>query len=189
MRTGPDLVAGTIVFRGRLDESDAVDLWRGRARIEVRWQIRWLALGLLGFITLLTIAASAVWLFRRPPDLPPPLIPAAMMIAIWAYLAFGLPAAVDRRARRYYRATIDNNLETEVRISEDRIDCKSEILEMSLGWGLVKLVVDAPVGIILCNAANNLIVWLPSRLLGDPGAREGVLRHAQIHGIPIRRLG
>jgi hypothetical protein len=188
METGQDPKSEPLVFRGRLNESDAVDLWRCRARIEVRWQIKWLALGLLGFISLLILAALAVWLFSRPADLPPPLIPAAFVVAVWVYLVFGLPAAVDRRARRHYRANIADHLESEVGLSEEGIRCTNKALEMALGWSQVKLV-DAPAGIMICNAANNFIAWLPARLLGDPGARAGVLGLAKAHGIPIRRLG
>ncbi len=177
-----------IVFRGRLTEADAVDLMRCYDLMLVRRSIRWVVIVLATVIAALCLCAVLVSRYLGPVM---PLAPQLWAVAItigWAYLLFGLPRERDSQARRAYRRRAADYLETEVTLSPDRLTIVNEAMRSEFQWRLVKLVVDAPAGIMFCNVPPQPLFWLPARLFNGDRSREQVLSLARSNGIPTQRL-
>jgi small-conductance mechanosensitive channel len=177
-----------IIFRDRLTEADVVDITRCSDLLLVRRSIRWLV---VGFATLLAALALGVLVVRGYLGLETPVTSKVVSVVVligWTYLLFGLPRERASQARSAFRRHAADHLETEVTLSPDRVMLVNEAMRSEFQWRLVKLVVDAPAGILFCNSARQAMFWLPARLFVGNELRERVLSLAESNGVAIKRL-
>lgn len=175
------------VFRGRLTEQDMVDIRRCCDRLTVRRSIRWLAVGFSTFLVavmVLTIALNPS--LRNDTSRGTHFVPGCFLVG-WAYFIFIRPSERMWLVRRQYRRYADQFYETEVTLTSDRVVTQNEAHRSEYRWDLIKLVVDAPTGIMFCNAARQMHFWLPARLLESDDLREHVLALAESKGVPVAR--
>jgi hypothetical protein len=176
-----------IVFSGRLTEADVVEIQRFRDLLMVRRSIRWVVIGLASFLVALSLGAIVL---RRDEGLETPsglYIFAGSLLLGWAYLLFGLRLERSWQARRYYRRHADQYLETQVALSQDHVTVMNDDFRSEFRWRMVTLILDAPTGIMFCNAVPQPLFWLPVRLLGG-GLREQVLTLAETNRVRVQRL-
>ncbi len=177
-----------IIFRDRLTEADAVDIQRCHDLLLVRSSVRRVAVGFATLLAALCLGALVVrgYLGQKTPVAPQ--VVTVVVIIGWAYLLFGLPRERVSQARRAYRSHAADYLETEIVLLPDRLIVVNEAMRSEFQWRLVKLVVDAPNGILFCNSARQALFWLPARLLAGNGLREQVLTLAESNGVATQHL-
>jgi len=183
----PTLGYTPLVFRGRLTEDDLVDIQWCVDRLVVRRSVRWLACGTATLLAALCLAALAFSRSMRS-EVPLPLLVSTLVVwSFWVYGLFLLPRERRWSARRHYRRRAGDYLDTLVSLSEDRVAIENEVMKIALRWEAVGLIVDVPAGLLFCNAARQMLFWLPDRLLEDGRSRERVLALAGDHGVLVQR--
>jgi hypothetical protein len=176
------------VFRGRIEESDFVNIRRCLWRLAVRRSIRWLAGGLLTFIAVAgAIGLGLGWYLGTNPPLAVWLA-GGFWIGFWAYVVFITPVTRDRHSRRWYRRHESEFQEAKVAFGADRIVIESDRVNADYAWALVKRIVDAPEGLLFLNIDGVLLIWLPDRLFAGDAARSRLFALAEAADVPVRRL-
>lgn len=179
MDNEPSMGVEPLVFRDRLSETDVVDFQQCLDRLLVRRSIRWL---LGGSVTLLAALCLGSILIMGPH------VVTVVVLIVWAYLLFGLPFERAWQARWHYRRHAAEYLETQVTLSLDHVTIVNEDLRSEFRWRYVRLVADAPAGIMFCDSARRSLFWLPARLFQGNGLREQVLTLAKCKGVYVQRL-
>jgi hypothetical protein len=174
-----DAGAEPLVFRGRLTEEDAVALLRCRDRVLVRRSIRWLARGFAA-----ALGGLMTWFML---DKGPGVV-AVLTVGCCAYVLFGLPFERAWAARRYYRRHAADHLETEVRLSTDRVSVSNDVQQTEFAWHLLGGLADAPAGVLFYSQARQPLLWLPARLLEGNDLRARVLALAAANGVRVSRV-
>jgi hypothetical protein len=171
----PDLDA--LVFSGRTTEADALATLRCENATVLRPSLQWLARGVAAFLA----AAIVFVIAKRGPELG-----TLLGLAVCVYIAVVLPWERELWIRWRYRRRTEEESETTVRLSANRLLIESELLRMEFAWSLIQLAVDHRAGVLLCSWPGRGIVWLPERVLAD-GGRERVLLLVSGKGIAVRR--
>ena len=107
-----DTGAEPLVFRGRLTEEDAVALRHCHDRVLLRRPFRWLARGFAA-----ALGGLMTWFILDKG----PSVVAVLTVACCAYVLFVLPFERAWTARLHYRRRADDYLETEARLTTDRV--------------------------------------------------------------------
>ena len=136
-------------------------------------------------------AGLRAYLVRRYLGLETPVASQVVIVVVligWAYLLFGLPRERACQARWSYRRHAADCLETQITLSPDRLIVVNEAMRSEFEWQMVKLVADAPAGILFCSSARRALFWLPARLFVGNDLREQVLTLAASNGVAIQRF-
>jgi hypothetical protein len=170
--------AGPLVFHGRLTESDVVALWRSQGRILLRRPFRLSAQA----IAIIVFALSIWYIADKGPDLIG--IP---MLTGSAYVLFLLPYERGWAARRHYRRHPGDYLESEVRLTGDRVTVGNDAFRAEYAWRLIGGLADSPAGILFYTQARQAVLFLPARLLERDKLRERVIALALGNGVRVSR--
>jgi hypothetical protein len=168
-----------LLFRGRLTEADVVEIRRCHDLVLIRRSIRWLA---RGFAILL--AGLLVWfMVEKGPN-----VISVVVLTVCLYLLFVLPYERAWSARRHYRRHAADYLETEVRLTPDRVSIANDAYRAEFVWRRLGGLAEARSGILFYDQAYQAVVWLPARLLEGNELRAQVLALATGNGVRVSRV-
>jgi hypothetical protein len=78
--------------------------------------------------------------------------------------------------------------ESDVTADEMGVRAKSALADVSYRWEAIKLAVDSPDGVLLCNELRQALMWFPQRAFSTGGSKAEVLAAAKRHGAKIIRI-
>jgi hypothetical protein len=186
---GREITKHPLVFRGRLEEEDIVNMKNCQIRLVVNNKTRWLVGGLGTFLLGLGILFVTSGFFtERDTRLIALFIPLIGLFLL-GYLVFLSPGWQARLARRGYRRLAGQFRESQVTLTAGRVTVESDAMRTESRWEMVSLVADTPAGLLFLGAGGHAWFWLPNRVLEGDETRGQVLALAESNGVRVRRVG
>jgi len=174
-----DTGAEPLVFRGRPTEEDAVALRHCHDRVLLRRPFRWLARGFAA-----ALGGLMTWFIL---DKGPGVV-AVLTVACCAYVLFVLPFERAWTARLHYRRRADDYLETEARLTTDRVSIVNAAQRTEFAWRLLGGLADSRAGVLFYTQERTAVLFLPARLFEGNDLRARVLALAAANGVRVSRV-
>jgi hypothetical protein len=164
-----------------------------RDRIELRDFIAYMTI--LGRLPISKLTRRATWLVALLLVLVA-IVALLLNVAIWEALflltlggyVVTMPIHYPLYLRWQYRRVKSLLPETDVTADEVGVRAKSVLADVSYRWEAIRLAVDSPDGILLCNELRQALMWFPQRALLTGGSKEDVLATSARHGAKVIRM-
>lgn len=176
MGDSDESTAAPLVFRGLLTEADVADMRWCHDRVLVRPSVQWLA---RGFAAVLAALLTAFMVAKGPN------VFVILSVVACGYVVFVLPYERCWQARRHYRRHANDYLETEVRLTPDRVLIGNDDHCSEFAWRLVGLIAESESGLLFCNLGGQMLFWLPARLFDGNMQWARILDMAESNGVRV----
>jgi len=167
-----------LAYRDRIELHDFLAYMRIVERLQISQTTRFA----VWLLALVLASASIFALFLGVAK-----VEACFLLAIGGYFVTW-PIHHPLYLRWHYRRSRSLMPESDVTADEHGVRAKSELADVSYPWTTVKLAVDSPDGVLLCNERRQPLMWFPQRAFHG-GAKAEVLAVAARNGAKVIRFG